>query len=89
MIFSIKKYPTYPSLCFFLFIGLRKGKTTRKAHTVSNVVSLRKPVIDSDSAGKIPVNVRQKYLDTIVDECLKIFPNNVAAAYERFSPFKI
>ena len=46
-------------------------------------------MIDSDSAGKIPVNVRQKYLDTIVDECLKIFPNNVAAAYERFSPLKI
>ena len=50
---------------------------------MSNVSTLRKPVINSDSAGKIPVNIRQKYLDTIVDECLKIFPNNVSAAYQR------
>ena len=66
-----------------LFVGLRKGKTSRKAHLVSNVSTLRKPVINSDSAGKIPVNIRQKYLDTIVDECLKIYPNNVSAAYQR------
>ena len=72
----ISQYVLFP-------IGLRKGKTSRKAHSVSNVSTLRRPVIDTDSAGKVPVNIRQKYLDTIDDECLKIFTNNTAAAYQR------
>ena len=64
--------------------GLRKGKVQRKAHVVTNVSSLRRPVIDSDSAAsKVPTNIRQKYLDTLVDECLKIYPDNTAAAYQR------
>ena len=50
---------------------------------MKNAEVLRRPAIDSDSQGKVPVNVRQKYLDTITDECLKIFPNNTAAAYKR------
>ena len=64
--------------------GLRKGKVQRKAHTINNVAVLRRPTIDTDSVlGKVPNNVRQKYLDVITDECLKMFPNNNAAAYER------
>ena len=63
--------------------GLRKGKVQRKAHIMTNVSSLRRPVIDSESSGKVPTNVRQKYLDTLVDECLKIYPDNTAAAYQR------
>jgi hypothetical protein len=63
--------------------GLRKGKVARKAHNVTNTASLRKPVITSDSNGKVPNNVRQRYLDTITDECLKLYPRNVAAAYKR------
>ena len=63
--------------------GLRKGKVQRKAHLMKNAEVLRRPVIDSDTQGKVPANVRQKYLDTITDECLKIYPNNTAAAYKR------
>ena len=63
--------------------GLRKGKVQRKAHIMTNTAVLRRPVIDSDTQGKVPANVRQKYLDTITDECLKIYPNNTAAAYKR------
>ena len=63
--------------------GLRKGKVQRKAHLMKNAEVLRRPVIDSDTQGKVPANVRQKYLDTITDECLKIYPNNTAAAYQR------
>ena len=41
-------------------------------------------LIDSESAAsKVPTNIRQKYLDTLVDECLKIYPTNTAAAYQR------
>ena len=56
---------------------------SRVAHTVSNKSTLRRPVIDSDSVGKVPTNIRQKYLDTLVDECLKMYPNNTSAAYKR------
>ena len=63
--------------------GLRKGKVQRKAHLMKNAEVLRRPAIDSDSQGKVPANVRQKYLDTITDECLKMYPNNTAAAYKR------
>ena len=63
--------------------GLRKGKVQRKAHLMKNAEVLRRPAIDSDTQGKVPANVRQKYLDTITDECLKIYPNNTAAAYKR------
>lgn len=63
--------------------GLRKGKVQRKAHLMKNAEVLRRPAIDSDTQGKVPANVRQKYLDTITDECLKIYPNNTAAAYQR------
>ena len=42
-----------------LLEGLRKGKTKRVAHTVTNTAFLRRPVIDSESQSKVPVNVRQ------------------------------
>lgn len=61
--------------------GLRKGRVSRTAHAVTNVTSLRRPVVTTES--KVPNNVRQKYLDTITDECLKIYLNNVASAYKR------
>ena len=54
---------------------------TRVAHSVNSVSTLRRPVITTEA--KVPTNVRQKYLDTITDECLKIYPNNLAAAYKR------
>ena len=42
-----------------LLEGLRKGKTKRVAHTVNNTAFLRRPVIDSESQSKVPINVRQ------------------------------
>ena len=54
----------------------------RVAHTLKNVSTsslssssesnVQRPVILLKAGGKIPTNLRQKYLDCFVDECLKI-----------------
>ncbi len=64
--------------------GLRKSQVKqRKAHVVKNKEVLRRPIIETQSSGQVPSNVRQRYLDTIVEECLKIYPANSSAAYQR------
>lgn len=55
----------------------------RKAHSASKS-AVQKPIIcDQNSSSKVPVNVRQRYLNSIVDECLKIHAGNPDKAYNR------
>ncbi|XP_060072310.1 RNA exonuclease 1 homolog [Ylistrum balloti] len=60
--------------------GASLGKTTvttasrtekRKART-PNVSNLARPTIPSEFGSKVPFNIRQRYLNLIIDECLKI-----------------
>ncbi len=57
----------------------------RVAHMPTDEALLRRPIIPPDAVGssKVPSNVRQRYLDSIVDECLKLHIGNRQAAYER------
>ena len=56
--------------------------TQRKAHTPSSAV-VRKPFVTPDPNSKVPTTVRQKYLDTIIQECLKISGGDELEAYTR------
>ena len=56
--------------------------TQRKAHTSSSTV-VRKPFVTPDPKSKVPTTVRQKYLDTIITECLKITGGEELEAYTR------
>ena len=49
----------------------------RSIITVSILSSSCRPIIAPDLAAKIPSTVRQRYLNSIVDECLKIYPTLV------------
>ena len=57
----------------------------RLAHTptAKAVKRLEKPIIASDPKAKVPANVRQRYLDSIVEECLRIYKADKSKAYER------
>ncbi|KAK3090176.1 hypothetical protein FSP39_009745 [Pinctada imbricata] len=50
----------------------------RKAHT-PNVPNIKRPTIPSEFGSKVPTNVRQRYLNSIIDECLKICPSEEEA----------
>ena len=56
--------------------------TQRKAHTPSSAV-VRRPFVTPDPKSKVPTTVRQKYLDTIIEECLKITGGEELEAYTR------
>jgi len=58
-----------------------KGRE-RVAHTPSNVV-LAKPVVAGPTNAKVPNHIRQRYLDTMVEECLKIYAGDQTVAYPR------
>uniref|UniRef100_A0A1A7YNE0 REX1, RNA exonuclease 1 homolog n=1 Tax=Iconisemion striatum TaxID=60296 RepID=A0A1A7YNE0_9TELE len=48
----------------------------RVAHTPTmKSTSLRRPVIPAEFGSKVPTNVRQRYLDTFIDECVKCCPS--------------
>uniref|UniRef100_A0A1A8CVI7 REX1, RNA exonuclease 1 homolog n=1 Tax=Nothobranchius kadleci TaxID=1051664 RepID=A0A1A8CVI7_NOTKA len=48
----------------------------RVAHTPTmKSTSLRRPIIPSEFGPKVPTNVRQRYLDTFIDECVKFCPS--------------
>lgn len=57
----------------------------RMAHnpTTKTMAQLEKPMIGADPSAKVPANVRQRYLNSIVEECLKIYRHDKAKAYER------
>ena len=57
--------------------------SSRVAHTPTAPVRLRRPVATPDAHSKVPLNVRQTYLNTIIDECLKISGGDEAEAFTR------
>ncbi|OWF47383.1 RNA exonuclease 1 homolog [Mizuhopecten yessoensis] len=50
----------------------------RKART-PHVSNLARPTIPSEFGGKVPMNVRQRYLNLIIDDCLKIYDTDKEA----------
>ena len=56
--------------------------TQRQAHTPSTAAVAR-PMVTPDPHSKVPTNVRQKYLNTIIDECLKISRGDELEAFTR------
>ena len=56
--------------------------TARTAHTPTTAAVTR-PLVTPDPHSKVPNTVRQKYLDTIIVECLKISGGDELEAYTR------
>lgn len=40
---------------------------------------MRRPVIPTEFGAKVPTNIRQRYLNTFIDECIKFCPSEDAA----------
>ncbi|KAI4872301.1 hypothetical protein NFI96_027729 [Prochilodus magdalenae] len=52
----------------------------RVAHTPTlKSSSMKRPVIPTEFGAKVPTNVRQRYLNVFIDECLKFCPSEKAA----------
>ncbi|XP_074490932.1 RNA exonuclease 1 homolog [Sebastes fasciatus] len=52
----------------------------RVAHTPTmKSSSMKRPIIPIDFGAKVPNNVRQRYLNTFIDECVKFCPSNEVA----------
>ncbi|XP_055077315.1 RNA exonuclease 1 homolog isoform X2 [Periophthalmus magnuspinnatus] len=63
---------------------LSKTSTTvqqrRVAHTPTlKSTSMRRPVIPTEFGAKVPTNIRQRYLNTFIDECVKFCASEEAA----------
>ncbi|KPP72348.1 RNA exonuclease 1-like [Scleropages formosus] len=63
---------------------LSKTTTTvpqkRVAHTPTlKSSSMKRPVIPTEFGAKVPTNVRQRYLNIFIDECLKLCPSEESA----------
>ncbi|XP_015250477.1 PREDICTED: RNA exonuclease 1 homolog isoform X1 [Cyprinodon variegatus] len=52
----------------------------RTAHTPTmKSTSMKRPVIPTEFGAKVPTNIRQRYLNTFIDECVKFCPSEEAA----------
>ncbi|KAM6922066.1 RNA exonuclease 1 homolog [Xenentodon cancila] len=52
----------------------------RVAHTPTmKSTSMTRPVIPSEFGAKVPTNIRQRYLNAFIDECVKFCPSDEAA----------
>ncbi|XP_035996847.1 RNA exonuclease 1 homolog [Fundulus heteroclitus] len=52
----------------------------RTAHTPSmKSTTMKRPIIPSEFGAKVPTNIRQRYLNTFIDECVKFCPTEEAA----------
>ncbi|XP_018551300.1 RNA exonuclease 1 homolog isoform X2 [Lates calcarifer] len=52
----------------------------RVAHTPSmKSTSMKRPVIPTEFGAKVPTNIRQRYLTTFIDECVKFCPSEEIA----------
>ena len=54
----------------------------RTAHTPA-AASLPKPLVTPDPHSKVPTAVRQRYLSSFIDECLRLVPGDELAAHAR------
>ncbi|KAF0041570.1 hypothetical protein F2P81_005102 [Scophthalmus maximus] len=54
--------------------------TKRVAHTPTmKSSSMKRPIIPTEFGAKVPTNVRQRYLNTFIDECVKFCPSEDVA----------
>ncbi|XP_054706424.1 RNA exonuclease 1 homolog [Uloborus diversus] len=73
-----------PKLVDFTPLPSTVTKTLKTTHRVAHVPDLAfkpRPIIPADFGSKVPVNVRQKFLNAFIDECLK-FCSSEDEAYE-------
>lgn len=56
--------------------------SNRVAHTPTTV-HITRPMVTPDPKSKVPTNIRQRYLNSIIDECLKITAGEELEAYTR------
>uniref|UniRef100_A0A3Q1F0I7 REX1, RNA exonuclease 1 homolog n=1 Tax=Acanthochromis polyacanthus TaxID=80966 RepID=A0A3Q1F0I7_9TELE len=76
---------THPSVKAQTTAGIlskTSSTTTQKrvAHTPTmKSSSMKRPVIPTDFGAKVPTNIRQRYLNTFIDECVKFCPSEDAA----------
>ena len=72
MLLFFKLFNNYCGIAVHLFVTcLISQGSSRTAHTPS-LASVPKPLVTPDPHSKVPTNVRQRYLNSIIDECLKI-----------------
>ncbi|KAK7489485.1 hypothetical protein BaRGS_00019284 [Batillaria attramentaria] len=57
-------------------------RATKQAVQEQEVGNLKRPVIPASFGSKVPSNIRQRYLNLIIDECLK-FCSSEEAAYKK------
>nr|KAG5701566.1 hypothetical protein BaRGS_024816 [Batillaria attramentaria] len=57
-------------------------RATKQAVQEQEVSNLKRPVIPASFGSKVPSNIRQRYLNLIIDECLK-FCSSEEAAYKK------
>ena len=48
------------------------------------IQKLQRPVVEPSSSNKVPTNVRQRYLNLLIDECLKLY-KKAQEAFDRVS----
>ncbi|KAL8623785.1 hypothetical protein ACOMHN_054091 [Nucella lapillus] len=58
--------------------GTASKTEKRMAHT-PNVSNMKRPMIPASFGSKVPSNIRQRYLNLIIDECLKFCPSEEKA----------
>ncbi|XP_076462971.1 uncharacterized protein LOC143295266 [Babylonia areolata] len=76
-------------------VAITASKTGKRVAHTPNLTNLKRPVIPASFGSKVPSNVRQQYLDRIIEECLKCCSSEEqafkkaleeeAGAYERSS----
>ncbi|MFT7808751.1 RNA exonuclease 1 homolog isoform X2 [Arapaima gigas] len=77
--------PATPSVKTQTFAGILSKTTTtlpqrRIAHTpTQKSSSMKRPVIPTEFGAKVPTNIRQRYLNIFIDECLKFCSSEESA----------
>lgn len=77
-------------ICFsWLILNFQNENASKKkriAHTLkassSSSIVIKKPMVFPEIGSKVPTNLRQRYLDLFVEECLKL-DSNKQKAYDR------
>uniref|UniRef100_A0A915LAS7 Elongin A binding-protein 1 domain-containing protein n=1 Tax=Romanomermis culicivorax TaxID=13658 RepID=A0A915LAS7_ROMCU len=60
---------------------VQKGEKRMQHHVLPNTPTSRRPVILFDSSAKVPSTIRQRYLNVMIDHCLK-YCRSEQAAYD-------
>ncbi|KAL7397437.1 hypothetical protein ABVT39_022185 [Epinephelus coioides] len=65
--------------CLRIFNESKDVKTEDKGRQAKQSSSMKRPVIPIEFGAKVPNNIRQRYLNAFVDECLKFCPSQDVA----------